>query len=227
MRLLLVEDHADVAETISDYLFARGHKVDIAGDGKRGLHLALTRDYDVLVLDRILPGLDGTTLCSKLRNEASKNTPVLMLTALTTTGDKLAGFAAGADDYLVKPFDPSELEARLLALHRRAQSSVRGRKLRVGDLVYDADTLQAGRAGRPVPLSPTARRILEYLMRHPSRVVSREELEQHLWGSNRPEGEVLRVHIHALRNAIDGGHRRKLLHTVRGVGYRLAAMDVA
>lgn len=226
MRILVVEDHEDVAEIISDYLLARGHKVETATTGARGLHMAVSRDYDALVLDRILPGLDGATLCNRLRNEAGKNTPVLMLTALTTTSDKVAGFASGADDYMVKPFDLPELEARLLALNRRAQASVSGQRLQVGDLVYDAGTLQATRGGRTLELSPVGRRILEYLMRHPNRVVGKEELEEHLWGRGKPAGLALRVHIHGVRNAVDQGHRRKLLHTIRGVGYRLADVDV-
>jgi DNA-binding response OmpR family regulator len=225
MRILLIEDHVDVAETISDYLLARGHKVDVAGNGELGFHLAASRNYDVLILDRILPGLDGGTLCSRLRNDAGKNTPVLMVTALTTTSDKVGGFAAGADDYLVKPFDLPELEARLMALNRRANASIGGQRLQIADLVYDANTQQIRRAGREISLSPSGRRILEYLMRHPNRVVSRDELGQQLWGSKKPEGEVLRVHIHALRSAIDTGHQHKLLQTVRGVGYRLAVVD--
>lgn len=221
MRVLIVEDHADVADTVSDYLTVRGHRVDIAKDGERGLKLAVEGNYDALVLDRILPRMDGATVCSRLRNEAGRATPVLMLTALTTTADKLTGFAAGADDYLTKPFDPAELEARLLALCRRASGQTPGRRLQVGDLIHDADTLNTTRGGRPVTLSPTGRRILEFLMRHTHRVVERSELEWHLWGDAPPEAEALRVHIHALRSAIDGGHRMKLLHTARGTGYRL------
>lgn len=223
MRVLIVEDHADVADTVSDYLTARGHRVDIAKDGERGLNLATEGDYDALVLDRILPRMDGATVCGRLRNEAGKATPVLMLTALTSTTDKLTGFAAGADDYLTKPFDLAELEVRLLALCRRASGQTPGHRLQVGDLIHDTGTLHTRRGGRPVVLSPTGRRVLEFLMRHAHRVVARSELEQHLWGDALPEAEVLRVHIHALRTAIDGRHRVKLLHTVRGVGYRLTA----
>jgi DNA-binding response OmpR family regulator len=225
MRVLLVEDHADVAETIGDYMTARGHHVETAGDGLRGLELAVARDYDAIILDRLLPGMDGATMCSRLRNEAGRNTPVLMLTALTTTGDKLAGFAAGADDYLSKPFDLAELEARLMALHRRSAGVLTGHRLQVEDLVYEPATLTAYRAGQPLYLSPTARRILEFLMRRTHRVVTHAELEEHLWGKAAENDELLRVHIHSLRAALDEGRRRKLLHTVRGVGYRLAVFD--
>lgn len=222
MRILLVEDHNDVAETISDYLTARGHQVEMAGDGERGYALARRGGYDVLVLDRILPGMDGATLCNRLRSESGNHMPVLMLTALGSTGDKLAGFATGADDYMVKPFDLLELEARLIALHRRASGLGGSRGLQVGDLSYDPDTHVATRAGRPLNLSPTSKRILEFLLRHGQRVVSKAELELHLWADAVPEGDVLPVHMHSLRHAIDDGHAHKLLQTVRGVGYRLA-----
>jgi DNA-binding response OmpR family regulator len=223
MRILVVEDHADVAETLDDFLAARGHRVDLAYDGVRGFELAAREDYDAIVLDRMLPGQDGVTLCRRLRGEAGKATPVLMLTALGTTADKVQGFDSGADDYLVKPFDLTELEVRLTALHRRSGARVPSARLQVEDLAYDTSALVATRAGRALTLSPTGRRILEYLMRHSERVVPRVELERHLWGRDADDPGALRVHIHALRQAIDGESEVKLLQTVRGVGYRLAA----
>jgi DNA-binding response OmpR family regulator len=225
MRILVVEDHADVAETIGDFLASRGHEVEFASDGVRGLALAVATDYDALVLDRMLPGLDGAALCKRLRTESGKQTPVLMLTALGTTADKLSGFGSGADDYLVKPFDLAELEARLLALNRRASAPPHTRRLQIDDLAYDPEALVARRGGRVLNLSPTGRRIIEYLMRHSERVVPRVELERHLWGRNADDPESLRVHIHALRQAMDGDATTKLLHTVRGVGYRIARID--
>lgn len=226
MRVLVIEDHADVAETIGEYLSSRGHAVETAADGVRGLEMAREGSHDVVVLDRLLPGIDGGTVCSRLRFEGVKSPPVLMLTALTTLEDKLAGFAAGADDYLTKPFDLAELEARLVALHRRvAQSGITSARLQIDDLVYDSSTLQAARGGATLELTPTGRRILEHLMRCSHRVVPRSELEEALWGKGSGNEELLRVHIHALRNAVDSARRRRLLHTVRGSGYRLAIMD--
>lgn len=225
MRILLIEDHADVAESVKDFLVARGHQVDTAGNGIDGLQLGLAREYDVVVVDRMLPGMDGDAVCSRLRAEVG--VPVLMLTALTTTQEKLAGFAAGTDDYMTKPFDVAELEARMLALHRRAQGLAAGVRLRVADLEYNPSTRQATRGGRPLTLTPTGRRILEYLMRSTHRVVTRAELEQQVWGRPSENEELLRVHIHALRTAVDGPRARRLIHTVRGAGYRLALLDEA
>ncbi|MEQ1439242.1 response regulator transcription factor [Fontimonas sp. SYSU GA230001] len=225
MRILVVEDHPDLAATIGDYLQARGHAVDFAYDGRTGYAAACEPDFDVIVLDRNLPGQDGATLCRRLRGEAGVATPVLMLTALDTVDDRVAGLSAGADDYLIKPFAMAELEARLLALHRRAAGAVATQPLRVADLVYDPQTREARRAGQPVPLNPTTRKILEYLMRQTHRVVSREELEHLLWGDEVPEGDVLRAHIHVLRAAVDRAFTSKLLQTVRGAGYRLASTE--
>lgn len=222
MRILVVEDHPDLAGNIGAYLAAKGHEVDYAADGAAGLRLALAQPYDAIVLDRMLPRLDGATLCRRLRQEGRSPVPVLMLTALDATADKLAGFEAGADDYLVKPFALAELLARLEALHRRARGQVGQAVLQVGDLRYDPQTLAAERAGRPIALSPALRKLLEHLMRETHRVVPRVELETVLWGGDVPEGDVLRAHIHNLRNAIDKPFPAKLLHTVAGVGYRLA-----
>ncbi|MFA5938423.1 MAG: response regulator transcription factor [Sinimarinibacterium sp.] len=225
MRILIVEDHPDLAATIGDYLEARGHAVDFAYDGRTGYTAACEQHSDVIVLDRNLPGQDGATLCRRLRAEAGVATPVLMLTAMDTVGDRVEGLGAGADDYLVKPFAMAELEARLLALHRRAAGAVANQVLRVADLLYDPQTREARRAGQPVPLNPTTRKILEFLMRQTHRVVSREELEHLLWGDEMPEGDVLRAHMHVLRAAVDRAFTHKLLHTVRGAGYRLAETE--
>jgi DNA-binding response OmpR family regulator len=221
MRILIVEDHRDIAENIGDYLEPKGHELDYAADGITGLHLAVTNDYDVIVLDLMLPALDGLQVCRKLRQEGKRNTPVLMLTARDQLDDKIEGFDAGADDYLVKPFAMKELEIRLNALSRRATTSQASRVLKVGDLEFDPDTQTVKRAGQRLELNPSLRTLLGLLMSNSHRVVKRDELEQALWGDERPDGDVLRAHIYALRTAIDRPFPLKLLHTVHGMGYRL------
>lgn len=224
MRILLVEDHPDLAANLGDFLAARGHQVDFAADGSAGLRLAQQQPFDAMILDRLLPRLDGAELCRRIR-AADCRTPVLMLTALDALEDKLAGFAAGADDYLVKPFAMSELLVRLDALHRRAAAAAPGRRLQVADLSFDLDTLEVRRGAQRIVLTPAGRRLLELLMRASHRVVAREELEFALWGDCGRGNDVLRAHMYALRNAIDRRHQRKLLHTIHGTGYRLAGLD--
>jgi DNA-binding response OmpR family regulator len=222
MHILLIEDHRDIAENVTEFLEGHGDTVDYAADGVTGLHLAVTHVYDVIVLDLMLPGLDGLSVCRKLRQEGHVTTPVLMLTARDLLSDKVTGFEVGADDYLVKPFSLIELAARLAALVRRATRPTGARTLEVADLRFDLNTLQAERQGRPLKLNPTTRRLLACLMQNSHRVVTRSELERELWGDDPPEGDVLRAHMHALRSAIDRDFDRKLLHTVHGTGYRLA-----
>ncbi|MDE2148511.1 MAG: response regulator transcription factor [Gammaproteobacteria bacterium] len=221
MEILLVEDHADLAANVAEYLRVCGHRVECADHGQRGLERAQCRHFDVVVLDRMLPGLDGASLCRQLRRRSSPSTPVLMLTALDTTRDKLEGFAAGADDYLVKPFALAELEARLTALHRLAQAAPLTRVLQVGDLRYDIDVQKITRGGEPVELTPACRRLLQTLMRASPRVVSHAELRRTLWGGEPPVSDALRTHLHALRLTIDRGRARRLLQTVHGFGYRI------
>ena len=222
MRILVVEDHRDIAENIGDYFTPKGHEIDYAADGITGLHLAVTQDYDVIVLDLMLPGLDGLSVCRKLREEARKSTPVLMLTARDQLDNKVQGFRAGADDYLVKPFALKELEVRLEALSRRAGGAAATRALKVADLEFDPDTQTVKRAGRKLDLNPSLRTLLGVLMANTHRVVRRSELEAALWGDDPPDADVLRAHIYALRTAIDKPFERKLLHTVHGTGYRLS-----
>ncbi|MET0986877.1 MAG: response regulator transcription factor [Steroidobacteraceae bacterium] len=221
MRLLLVEDHKDIAENIKEYFIARGAQIEHAADGLAGLKLALGGHYDVIVLDVMLPGLDGLAVCRRLRSAGGLRTPVLMLTAKDLLSNKVAGFEAGADDYLVKPFSLVELEARLKALVRRSQSAG-SRVLNIGGLKFDLDTMEGEREGQRLKLNPTTRRILAVLIQNPHRVVTRAELEHELWGDEPPEGDVLRAHMHALRTAIDKGFPQRLLHTIHGVGYRLS-----
>jgi len=220
MRILLVEDHPDLAANVADYLHAHGRSVVVAGDGERALTLLRRQTFGVIVIDRMLPGLDGASLCRSIRAGPHATVPVLMLTAMDTVADKLAGFDAGADDYLVKPFALAELAARIAALARRGARR-EANLLQVADLTYDLDTREAQRAGKPVHLNPTTRAILEILMRETHRVVTREELARGVWGKAAPTDGLLRVHMYALRAAIDRGHRRKLVRTVHSVGYRL------
>ncbi len=223
MNLLLIEDHADIAANITEFFEGRGDAVEHVVDGTTGLQRALADPYDAIVLDLLLPGLDGLTLCRQLRHAGRTQVPVLMLTAKDLLADKIEGFEAGADDYLVKPFSLAELDVRLKALMRRANVLPAPRLLSVGDLSFDLDTLEAERGGERVKLNPTTRRLLIVLLQNSHRVVTRQELERELWGDQPPQGDFLRAHMHALRTAIDKNFTTKLLHTVHGTGYRLSA----
>ena len=222
MNVLLIEDHKDIAANIAEYFEARGDVVAHALDGETGLEMAQRDSYDAVVLDLMLPGMDGLSVCRQLRGTAHARIPILMLTAKDLIANKVEGFEAGADDYLVKPFSLAELDVRLKALIRRSRPTEVRRTLTVGDLKFDLDTLEAERAGAPLKLNPTTRRILVVLMQNANRVVTRAELEKELWGDHPPEGDFLRAHMHALRAAIDKNFPEKLLHTVHGIGYRIA-----
>ncbi len=221
MRILVIEDHRDIAANIGDFLEDQGNEVDFAADGITGLHLAVSQDFDIIILDLNLPGLDGLEVCRRLRQEAQKNTPVLMLTARDALDQKLAGFESGADDYLVKPFALQELGARLAALGRR-QRKPESRILTVADLEYDLDTLIVRRAGQTLTVNPTALKILQVLMEASPAVVTRSEIETRVWGEELPDSDSLRVHIHSLRQAIDKPFDKPLIHTRHGIGYRIA-----
>lgn len=221
MRILLVEDNRDILANLADYLELKGYSVDCAQDGLSGLHLAVGNHYDLIVLDVMLPGLDGYSLCRRLREEARSSVPVIMLTARDQLDDRLQGFNAGADDYLLKPFALSELAARIEAVLRRSQGGVR-RLLQVADLSYDLDTLEVSRAGQRLKLNPLGLKLLALLMQRSPHVLRREALEEALWGDDCPDSDSLRSHIHQLRQTIDKPFPTPLLHTVHGVGYRLA-----
>jgi DNA-binding response OmpR family regulator len=223
--LLLVEDHQDIAEMVYGFLERRGYSVDYAGDGITGLHLAVSNDYDLIVLDLMLPGMDGIDLCRKLRSEARKSTPLLMLTARDTLQDKVAGLDAGADDYLIKPFAIQELEARVRALLRRRRGEVAPEVLSVADLTLDTGTLKAQRGSKTLTLTPIALKILTVLMRASPRVVSRRELEREVWGDILPDSDTLRSHLYTLRKVIDKPFPKPLLHTLHGAGYKLTNPD--
>lgn len=220
--ILLIEDHRDIAEMVYDYLEGKGYMVDYAADGLAGLQLATDNDYDVLVLDLMLPGLDGIDLCKRLREEARKDLPILMLTARDTLDDKLVGLDAGADDYLVKPFEVREMEARIRALLRRHRGAVTDEVYEVGDLRFDTGALQVTRAGKTISVPPIGLKLLTVLMRESPKVVTRQQLEREVWGDLLPDSDTLRSHLYSLRKAIDKPFPQPLLHTIPGSGYRLS-----
>ena len=224
MRVLIIEDNPDIAANLGDYLEDHGHTVDFAGDGVTGLHLAVVNDFDAIVLDLALPGMDGLAVCHKLRSEAGKDTPVLMLTARDRLEDKLAGFDTGADDYLVKPFELQEVQARLKVLAGRGRRRT-SRELKVGDLVYNLDTLKVKRGDKEIYLNPIGLKLLHCLMDASPSVVSRADLEMEVWGEEMPDSDSLRVHIHSLRSAIDKPFGSNMIQTRHGIGYRLVEPD--
>ena len=224
MRILVIEDNTDIAANLGDYLEERGHSVDFAADGVTGLHLAVVNDFDAIVLDLNLPGMDGVEVCRKLRNDARKQTPVLMLTARDSLENKLAGFDSGADDYLIKPFALQEVDVRLNALARRGRGP-KPRVLTTGDLEYNLDTLEVRREGKLLQLNPTALKILQSLMDASPAVVTRQELETRVWGEELPDSDSLRVHIHGLRAVIDKPFGTQMIQTRHGIGYRIAVPE--
>ncbi len=222
MRCLIIEDNRQLAANLVDYLEACGHVVDYAADGVSGLHLAVTQPFDVLVLDLGLPGMDGMVLCERLR-EAGSDIPILVLTARDDLPSRVRGLDLGADDYLVKPVALPELEARLRAQVRRYQGRLRGEQLQVGDLVLDEGTREASRAGRALVLTRIDFLLLRQLMRASPRVLTRQRLEEAIWGDAPPESDSLRAHVHRLRRVLDRPFPSPMLQTVHGVGYRLVA----
>ena len=223
--ILIIEDNRDIAEMLCAFLERNGFQVDYAGDGVTGLHLAVTGSFDAIVLDRMLPGIDGLEVCRRLREDAQQSVPILMLTALDTLGDKIDGLGVGADDYLVKPFEVEELEARLRALIRRQRRLLTPELLRVADLVLDPGTLRVSRGGVEIALTPIGLKILALLMRASPRVVSRREVESEVWGDAPPDSDALRSHLYTLRRAVDRPFDTPLIRTVHSAGYRLAAPD--
>lgn len=224
MRILLVEDDNQTSAFIAKGLREAGHAVDHVPDGKQGLFLASTEPFDVIVLDRMLPGLDGLALLRTLRG-AGNRVPVLVLTALGDVDHRVEGLRAGADDYLVKPFAFAELSARLDGITRRARSDDERTptRLQTAGLELDLLSREALREGRRIELQPREFRLLEYLMRHAGQVVTRTMLLEAVWDYHfDPQTNVIDVHISRLRQKIDHGFDKPLLHTVRGAGYRLS-----
>ena len=224
-RILLVEDNRHISEMVGEFLGRRGFEVDYATDGLEGLRLATEKAYDAVVLDLMLPQIDGLEVCRRLRQEARKSTPVLLLTARDSVDDKVRGLEAGGDDYLVKPFAIQELEARVRALIRRDRRQLAPAVLQVSDLRLDTDTLQVTRGGRELQLSPIGLKLLTILLRESPRVVSRREIEREIWGESLPDSDTLRSHLYNLRRVIDKPFQRPLLHTIHSAGYRLAELE--
>jgi len=225
MHVLIIEDNRDILANLYQYFEALGHRVDSATDGLSGLILATHQDFDVIVLDLRLPRMDGLDLCQRLRQVHHRHTPVLMLTARDALEDKIVGFESGADDYMVKPFELPELDARLKALVRRAQGLQRVAVLHYADLTLDLETYEAYRGGRRLELPPIGFRLLALLMKAAPKVVSKLAMEREIWGDGPPETDALRSHVYALRQALDKPYPVPLLHTVHGVGYKLMRPD--
>ena len=222
MRILLVEDEARVAGFLAKGLREQTYAVDVATDGVEGLHLGSENDYDLVILDVMLPHKDGHAVCRELRRRG-RLSPILMLTARGAVDDRVAGLDAGADDYLTKPFDFKELLARVRALLRRS-TALRPATLRVADLTLDTASHAVERAGRVVTLTAKEYALLEFLLLNQGRVVGREEIAQHVWDENfDPFSNVIDVYIKRLRSKVDTEPRRRLIHTRRGEGYLLAA----
>lgn len=220
--VLIIEDNRNISEMVGEYLESRGFEVDFAADGLDGYRLASENTYDAIVLDLMLPRLDGVEVCKRLRSEARKATPILMLTARDTLDDKLTGLSSGADDYLTKPFAIRELEARLRALIRRDRRQIGAETLRVAALELDPGSMRASRDGVELQLSPIGLRLLAILMRESPRVVSRQEIEREIWGNDLPDSDTLRSHLYNLRKVLDKPFDHPLLHTVQSAGYRIA-----
>jgi len=223
MRILVVEDEHKIANSIKKGLEQESYAVDVAYDGDDGFDLASTEDYDLIILDLLLPGMDGVTVCKKLREEKI-HTPILMLTAKGQTADKIEGLDAGADDYLTKPFAFEELLARVRALARRPHKSV-GTILTVEDLSLDTVSYEVKRAGSQIQLSNKEFALLEYLLRHPNQILTKDQIIGHVWDY---DADILpntvEVYIGYLRNKTDKPFPKSpaLIHTVRGFGYKLA-----
>lgn len=217
--ILLVEDHQELAGTVGDFLEARGYDVDFAGDGLLAVRLATSQTFDAIVLDLMLPGIDGLEVCRRLRQDARLTTPILMLTARDQLDDKLSGFGVGADDYLVKPFDLPELVARLEALIRRERgiASV----YTVGDISLNLDTMEVRRGDTEIRLSRTLFDMLRILLREAPKVVPRETIEHELWGDDLPDSDTLRSHLYNLRRAVDKPFDFPMIETLPGRGYRI------
>ena len=220
--VLIIEDHADIAEMVGAYLEDREYIVDYAADGITGLHLAVAHPYDAIVLDIMLPGMDGLEICRKIREEAKSDVPIIMLTARDTLDDKVTGLDIGADDYLVKPFAIQELEARIRSLIRRKSGDIKKEILNVGDLSIDTSTLKVTRAEKELVITPIGLKILSVLMRASPAVVSRRELERQVWGDILPDSDTLRSHLYNLRKDVDKPFDKNILLTVQGSGFKIA-----
>ncbi|RLC38003.1 DNA-binding response regulator [Candidatus Falkowbacteria bacterium] len=220
MTILVVEDEIKITRFIKKGLEMDHYTVDIAYDGKEALEKAEINNYDLIILDIMLPKMDGIEVCKKLR-EAKVETPIIMLTAKNTVEDRIKGLDAGADDYLVKPFAFGELLARIRALLRR-EKTVKNTELQVGDLTLNPATHEVFRENKEISLSSKEYRLLDYMMRRPGHVCTRTMIGEHIWGYNfKDDSNVIDVYISYLRRKIDKGFRARLIHTVRDVGYKI------
>jgi DNA-binding response OmpR family regulator len=222
MHILVVEDEKRLAALLRRVLMEERHVVDVTHDGASGLGMVLGDSYDLVVLDLMLPEMDGMTVCREMRKEKIE-VPVLMLTARGAVEDRVAGLKTGADDYLVKPFAMEEFLARVDALLRRRNRQLdSSSQLRVGDLSLDLLRHETNRNGRPIELTAKEFALLEYLMRHPGQVLTRTQILDHVWGYDLDTlSNVVDIYIHYLRDKIDRGSEQPLIKTVRGVGYRI------
>ncbi len=220
LDILLVEDNADLAGNVIDYLEAMGHRLHYAADGEAGLREALSQPADVVLLDLTLPRRDGLSVCADIRRRSDHYVPILMLTARDTVDDKLAGFASGADDYLVKPFSLAELAARITALTQRKYLG-QTRSLDIGPLTIDRQGRSAMRDGQLLRLSPFLWDILSLLAEAWPHPVSRDEMSRRLWGDDPPSSDALRSHIHLLRQVVDKPFDVAMIETVQRAGFRL------
>jgi len=224
MRILVVEDDPVLAAALTRALNQSAYAVDLVGDGEAANHALATTTYDLVVLDIALPKVDGLSVLRRLRDRRLQ-TPVLILTARDTLEDRVTGLDLGADDYMTKPFDLPEFEARVRALIRRERRQVSAELLSVGDLVLDTASLRLTRAGQELLVSPIGLRLLTILMRESPRVVSRRSIEREVWGDLLPDSDTLRSHLYNLRKIIDKPFQKPLLHTIHSAGYRLADLD--
>jgi len=219
MRILIVEDNLDLAESISDYLEIQGCDCDFAYNGEAGLEFALKNEYDIFIFDIAMPKMDGLALCKILREEHNIPIPILFLTARDTLDDKVAGFDAGADDYLVKPFELKELFLRIKALYKRVIN--KETILLIEKLSVNINTQEVKRDNENILLSPNNYKILVLLMQRSPNLVSREELEHFIWNDDMPSSDSLRSHIYKLRKQVDKPFEKELIQTVKGRGFRI------
>lgn len=224
-KILIIEDNPDIVANIYAFFEPKGFELDNAHNGISGLTLASNNRYDVILLDVMLPGMDGTKLCKALREELHNKTPVLMLTARDTILDKVTGFDSGADDYLVKPFSLVELESRIKALIRRHQDDHFQHNITVGKLSLNTDEHTVTREGKSLKLTPTGFKILNTLMSTAPRVVNKNELEEKLWGEEIPHSDALRTHMHSVRAQVDKPFIEPMIMTIAGVGYQIINPD--
>ena len=224
MDILVIEDHRDIRDNLVEYFSGKGHSVDSAIDGLTGLHLAVTKSFDAILLDIGLPGIDGNQICRNLRQHLDTGTAIIMLSARDNLEDRLTCFKAGGDDFVTKPFAMSEVLARVEAVVSRYQGKA-DCLLSVADLTLDLNTLEVSRNGVALKLNPTCMKLLELLMRKSPCMARRAELEAVLWGSDTPNCDSLRTSIHMLRRAVDKGFEKPLIHTIHGFGYKICEGD--